>query len=243
MKYSFALCDDEREHLHILKEKIINILHEKDYEVSIDVYESGLDLIEAIKNQVDRYDIIFLDMQMPMIDGLVTGKDIRELNKSVIIIYITGYKDFALNAFGIRAFDYILKPVNNKKLAKAIKDAIDTIGSLGFNRNKAVQCLAINVNKEDINIEYDDIIYFEKLVNKVIIRCIDKEYEIYESISNIIKMVDNSVFLQSHQGYIINKEKISGYESPRVILLKKYEIPVSRKNIKAVQNAFYESLR
>lgn len=65
-----------------------------------------------------------IHLRFVMMDGIKAGHRIRDINKNVIIIFITGFAGFALNAFEIRVFDYLLKPINFTKLEKVIKEAV-----------------------------------------------------------------------------------------------------------------------
>ncbi|PKM93591.1 MAG: DNA-binding response regulator [Firmicutes bacterium HGW-Firmicutes-1] len=243
MKFYFALCDDEKEHLLILHEKIANIMEENDYEVIVNGYESGQELINCIKNRINKYHIIFLDIQMTETNGIETGKRIRELNKNIIIIYITGFMDYSINAFEIRAFDYILKPINTNKLKKAILDAIVRIELFENQQRNIEQFLTLSYNKEILNIRLEDIIYIEKIKNKSIIICGEEKYEVYDSLCNIKKKLNENIFIQPHQGYIINKNKINHYKNQQLTLTSKYIVPVSKNNINTIRKAFFESLR
>ncbi len=243
MKVHFALCDDEVEQLNILHEIITQISGIKGYEVTIDTYASGSKLVHAFQHMSHPYDLVFLDMQMPEIDGIETGKGIRELNKDVIIIYITGFVDFAINAFEIRAFDYILKPVDTKKLEKALEEALAKIEATHVLKAGVDDLLILNYDKKIVSIKQEDVIYLEKSENKVVVVCKDCKYEIYDSLNNMKKKLNEHMFLQTHQGFIINKKKICRYENQQVALTQEYVIPVSKKNINLVKKAFFESLR
>lgn len=243
MKYYFALCDDEREHLNILEARLYKIMSKLYEEVDIDTYQSGKELIKCIEKQNKDYDIIFLDMQMPVKNGVEIGKIIRKFDDNVIIIYITGYVDYALNAFEIRAFDYLLKPVNSNQLKKTIEEALKRI-EINNKYQNDTQCLfTFSYNKTVTNIKLEDIIFIEKLKNKVIITCMDRQYDVYDSLENIKKKLNEDLFIQTHQGFIVNKKKIDRYEKQSIILTLGYVIPVSRNKCQYVKKAFFEGLR
>ena len=65
-------------------------------------------------------DILFLDIEMPVMNGLETAKEILTMNYPVKIVFATGYSQFALQAFDLEAFDYILKPYDEERIAKTI---------------------------------------------------------------------------------------------------------------------------
>lgn len=243
MKYYFALCDDKKEHLNILKSKINKIMCKNNDEVNIDLYQSGIELIDCMNQQKKDYDIIFLDMQMPIKNGIEIGKAIRKFNKSVIIVYITGFADYALNAFEIRAFDYILKPVNSKHLKKTIEEAINRIEINDKLQEDTEGYFTFTWNRMLVNLKFEDIIFIEKVKNKVIITCEERRYEIYDSLGNIKKKLNDHLFIQTHQGFIVNKKKIDRYEKQSIILALGYEIPVSRNKTQLVKKVFLDGLR
>lgn len=243
MKYYFALCDDNREHLNILRSKLYKIMNKRNEKVAIDTYDCGKDLVKCIK-QCDRYyDVIFLDMQMPVNNGVEVGKQIRKFDESVVIVFVTGFVDYALNAFEIRAFDYLLKPINAKRLKKTIDDVIKRIDINKRYKNDADGLFTFTYNKIVINVKFEEILFIEKSGNKVIITCEDQQYEVYESLDNVSKRLNENLFIQTHQGFIVNKKRIEKYEKNGITLELGYEIPVSRNKSQIVKKAFFDSLR
>lgn len=80
------------------------------------------DSIEALKYiQENEPDIIFLDISMPKLDGMALAHIINDLNKKIIVVFITAYKEHALEAFEIEAFDYILKPYSEERIITTLK--------------------------------------------------------------------------------------------------------------------------
>lgn len=243
MKYNFALCDDGKDQLDILEYYLMDIANDIKCAINIDKFYTGLEFLNYFQTNQDKYDIIFLDIEMPNIDGIMVGKLIRELNNNVIVIYVTGYRKFALQAFNIRVFDYILKPINLNKIKHTVEDAIKRIEYLRQIDSKDAQILTINYNKSIMNIKMNNIISLEKIGNKINIVCFEDRYQFYGTFQEITKKLDNTKFIQVHQGYIVNLEKVSRYENQNLVMMNECIIPVSKKNIKTVRDAFFESLR
>lgn len=97
-----GICDDNK----IIAEKTKNCIESWSGEKSACVYYSGEELLREKKN----FDLIFLDIDIPKIDGIETAKKIREYNKCVKIIYLTSFTYYVNQAFKVHAFAYLNKP-------------------------------------------------------------------------------------------------------------------------------------
>lgn len=129
MVVKIAICDDSKEFGEIVKELIIAIMTKNDISCNVSTYISGLSLIEAYK--VNEFDIIFLDMEMPDINGIETGLLIREVSDKAIIFYLTSHKEYAYEAYQVKAKNYLLKPVKSdlleNELFECMKELKETI--------------------------------------------------------------------------------------------------------------------
>lgn len=242
MEYIFAICDDDFNHLDVLKYEIIKVSKEYNLKIEIYKYDLGIQLIDELLIDPNKYDIIFLDIEMPEMDGMKVGRRIREINKNVIIIFVTGFKAFALNAFEIRASDYLIKPVKYIKLEATIIDAIDKVNLYKI-KGQDSNTLTLSFDKKIYRINANEIIFIEKESNKSRIVCEDNIYEIYESLKKLNQRLDKKAFIQPHQGFIIHSKKIKNYENQKIEMISGDIIPVSKSNIKKVKNIFFESLR
>lgn len=242
MEYIFAICDDDLDHLEALSHEIIQVSKENNLKIEVDKYNSGIQLIDELLRDPDKYHIIFLDIEMPQMDGMKVGHRIREINKNVIIIFVTGFKAFALNAFEIRAFDYLIKPVKYIKLEATIIDAIKKINLYKIKEQDS-NILTLSFDKKIYRININQIIFIEKVSNKSRIVCEDNIYEIYESLKRLSQKLDKKNFMQPHQGFIIHSNKIKNYENQRIEMVSGDFIPVSKSNIKKIKQIFFESLR
>ena len=120
-----AVCDDSKEFGEIAKELIITTMAKNNIECNINTFISGLSLVQAF--QKNKFDIIFLDMEMPETDGIKTGLLIREISNKPIIIYLTSHKEYAYESYQVKAKNYLLKPVNGDVLEKELLECIEEL--------------------------------------------------------------------------------------------------------------------
>ena len=110
-----AICDDEK----IFREQIISYLLKYNNKFNIFEYYNGYDLLESEK----IFDIIFLDIEMDNINGMIVAEKLRERGVSSIIIFFTSHHEYVHDAFKVKAFRFLNKPIDKVKLVEAILDA------------------------------------------------------------------------------------------------------------------------
>lgn len=235
MKLDIAICDDEILQVDLVEKLIMRAVGPGDIDINIFKFLCGEDLITYCNSNEPH--IIFLDMEMEGLDGIESAKKIREKNDKVIIIFVTGYKDYVFDVFEVNTFRYILKPIKMEQFQKALSDAIKKI-SEGKKTPKETEFLVINRNKEKIMIAYNSIYYFEKYKNKVMVMADNQNTEFYGTFSELNMLLDKDKFIRVHQGYIANIDKIELITSKEVILKNGEKIPVSRRNAKEVREIF-----
>lgn len=119
-----AVCDDSIEYRNIITALIKDVLIKNNLQYDVVAFNSGYDLIKDFKEK--EFDIVFLDMEMPEINGIETGLMIREINEKTNIFYLTSHKEYAYESYKVKAKDYLLKPVSSSiiesNLLECIKD-------------------------------------------------------------------------------------------------------------------------
>jgi len=192
---------------------------------------SAFNGMEAIKllNE-NTYDIIFLDINMPVISGV----ELMELQpKRPLTIVTTAYSDFALSAYQNDAIDYLLKPISFEKFSKAIEKAkiYSSGNSLKKEDNSCEKVLSIRVNGQMMNIPLTDIIYIESLGNymKLYSAKLNLPLIVYGSLSSIASEIDNNNFVQVHRSFIVNVPKITSVTFKNLTMCNGEIVPVGRK--------------
>lgn len=192
---------------------------------------SAFNGMEAIKllNE-NTYDIIFLDINMPVISGV----ELMELQpKRPLTIVTTAYSDFALSAYQNDAIDYLLKPISFDKFSKAIEKAkiYSSGNSIKKEDNSCEKVLSIRVNGQMMNIPLSDIIYIESLGNymKLYSAKLNLPLIVYGSLSSIASEIDSNNFVQVHRSFIVNVGKITSVTFKSLTMSNNEIIPVGRK--------------
>ncbi|SHK58974.1 LytR/AlgR family response regulator transcription factor [Paramaledivibacter caminithermalis] len=239
MKLTIAVCDDESTIVEIVTSHIKS--QDNNYEVKIIEALSGEELLEKIENK--KIDVAFLDIEMEGIDGIELGKEIRKKYKDCIIVFITGFKARALEAFDINAFQYILKPITQERFSKCINDInLRLEEKIAFKEKNSI--FIINNKKSVVKVKYKDIFYFEKLLNKIKVYTSEGDYEYYGTLKELKKELDmEKSFIQCHQGYIVNMSKIYKLKDKQIYMrdIKGY-VPVSRKYKTEIKKILEENL-
>ena len=170
--------------------------------------------------------IMFLDIHLPVLDGI---NFLKVLKNPPQVIFMTAYKDYAVNAFDLDACDYLVKPFSLDRFIIAVDKAIDKLNGL---EKKALpkntydnNYLFIKADGRIYNINFDELLYAEAKGNYT--RIVTTTYEITPNISftNFEKMLPAILFIRIHRSFIINKSKIGHVEGNRVFI-NKTEIPI-----------------
>ena len=229
-----ALCDDE----NIFIDNYINIINniKKSYKYSMEIhlFNSGEDLIKYIIINDMRFDLVFLDIIMKEINGIEAAKKIKEIDTSTEIVFLTSSKEYALDGYEIKAFNYIIKNTNQLelKMHEAIKHCY----------SKVNEYILIN-NKSSIEkIEISKIVYIESNKRKIIVNTVDSKYETYEKLDNIYAKVESFGFVKTHRSYIVNMDFIKRIEPKEIITTRGDIVLISRGNGDMVKDKFMKYL-
>ena len=111
-----AICDDEK----YIRDFLAECISDEITDAIVKCYESAEDLLEAAYNP----DILFLDIQMPGIDGMELAKQVRANGSDAVIIFVTALEEYVFNAFDVRAFNYLVKPIDKNKLNEVLHAAV-----------------------------------------------------------------------------------------------------------------------
>lgn len=191
---TIAICDDNIECINII-ENYINTIIKSDIEC--DAYFCGEELVAAYKNKNERYDIVFLDMEMEKLNGIDTANIIREFDEYVIIIFVTSHSEYMKESFKCQPFRFIEKPIELTELQEAFDNACKKI-------SKKRKVLTFNENKTKIRLYCDDIIYCESQAHWILIYTKERVYKLCKTMTDLYEMLDKEILFRIHKSFIVN---------------------------------------
>jgi len=243
--YRIAICEDEAFYREELVMLLTTYENESGNGIELDVYSSGEEFLE--KSGQKRYHIVILDVEMGLLSGVDIARSIRKYDEQVQIIFATSHERYAVDAFDVMALGYLVKPVSYVKLKKILYKAIMLTDFIKDREAAKKRYIQVKVKYETVNIQVDTIRYIEKKRNQSIIHGKENEYSCYETLTQLYEKLDINTFVYTHQGYIVNYDKIQQVLESSVILEDYIEIPLSRKYYQAMKERFikdvYEGIR
>lgn len=226
----FAVCDDEEKFRVQARDMIDKLAGSLD--VIVDVYEDGRALLDAFDK--NPYDVLFLDIEMPAMDGITLARKLRERSDNIYIVFLTGHVEYALEGYEVNALRYLTKPVQEDKLREVIRFVMD--------KNTSKRQVMIKEDGEEMLLNVADIIYLEAQNQYVMIYTTEGEHLIRYNISDFEEKLKNDGFFRCHRGYLISLAKVKKLVKSDVLMEGPdgdVSIPVSRSNVKPLKEALY----
>lgn len=228
-KFQIAIIDDETIQGQTMTH-LLNVLA-KDLNLTfhLQVFESAEAFLFSLED-FDAYDLLFIDIQMKAMDGMELARKLRQKNYHMPLVFATAYAEFAINGYEVGALDYLLKPINQEKLAKVFSTYLQQAP-------KEESFLTIQEGTQVSKIPLSSIIFIEAQRNQVRIQTTEQELYVSKSLKTIQEMLKNQ-FILVHRSYLVNLEHIDALTNAEVVLSNNQRVPLSRRLAKDVQKAF-----
>ena len=209
----------------------------KHKEISLEKeFENPIDSLKYL--QENKVDVVFLDINMPELDGMSLGKILTKLNPNIKIIFITAYRDYAAEAFEIKAFDYLLKPYSEKRITEVLNNLTMIKDNTPTKEVEKINKVTVFLDEKMVVLSLDEIYYIEVSEKESLVYTQNEIYTSKLKISKWEEILPKNKFYRTHRAYIVNLDKIKEVEPwfNGTFVLKiqdlKFKVPVSRNNIK-----------
>ena len=243
-----AICDDNQEDLIQIENTVKSCLLLHHIQHNITTYHSGEELLQSEK----EYQIYLLDVSLHETrNGIDLGCELHNRNKLALIIYITSYEEYCLQALNqVHAFAFLIKPVIQEKLEQHILDAIELYEKQSTERMKqtigfeVITNTGAALNKTFVKIPLNDICYFEYYERKAIIRMLNgTEYFFQEKMKDLADRMKQYHFIPCHQSYLVNLSQVKSVKGYEVSMQNGQKLPLAqRKSVefRAVLNEYMQ---
>jgi len=235
MKIRCLLVDDEPPALKVLQSYAAQI--------------AGLEVVGKCNNAIKaldvlnkmHVDVVFIDIKMPKLLGT---EFLRNLSHPPKVIFVTAYRDYALEGYELDAVDYLVKPVSFERFFKAVTKLKRMMGQQTFSqaaeyKSNPEAFIYVKVDRNMKKVFLNDIIYIESWRDYIKLflssgNCVIAK----QSISSLENILSEHKFLRVHRSYIVSLEKVSGYNGASVLMSEK-EVPIGRLYKQAVMNKLH----
>ena len=235
-KIQIAILDDDMNYSELLYQhcKKYFELHNELYQI-----QKYTDVLTFLNEDYTKFDLLLLDIQMPLYNGIEIAKKVRDVNKKGFICFVTDYSDYIYQSFKVHAFDYINKPVTEDKLFQLLNDVCN-YSKMITNQTKII----LQSIEGEIVLSSDQVLYFEyfdKLLNSfhrvIKVYTVNQEYIVKEKISNLYDRLPDG-FIMPHKSFIVNMEHIKLFKQNEIIMDNNVSIPMSQKRAAEARKVF-----
>lgn len=216
---SIAVCDDEVIECCSMARKIKDILEEMKIPCIIRQFQSGRELLQALES----FDIIFLDIIMQDLDGMKTAQIFRKKASDKILIFVSSSREYVFEAYDVEAFQYLLKPVDDRKLKSVLKKAVHKT------EIRSQEFIIVSRERQKKKLFLDDIYYFEIKGRMVDVHGPEGIFTYYEQIRELENKLRDKGFFRCHKSYLINLKYVDGYNRQEVILENGEKIVIAKR--------------
>ena len=234
--FRIALCDDDKEELKKTYVSLQDYL-QRHPELAARVlpFASGTELLEQAGRE-GGFDLYLLDVIMPGCDGIQTGKKLRELGGDGEIIYLTTSSDYAVDSYNVRAFFYLLKPVEQERLFQVLDAAVQTL-----NRRRT-QSILVSTASGSQRILLDHILYVERVGRGICYYCAEGPVDtqtIQVSFRTAVEpLLADRRFCLCGASFLLNMERVVKVEGASAQLDNGKRVPLPRSAVPAFKRAW-----
>ena len=228
-----AICEDEKDIATYIEKTLAAEFGQHNISVEFDIFNNGNKLLEMIDEHY-HFDMVFMDIEMPEIDGISICKQIRQTNNDTLVVLISNKDELVFSTFEVQPFRFIRKSHYDSLLPELV-NALDTELQ---RRNPTIIKIVEPRSKDIYSFDVNKIAYIEAQGKNCIIHSIGDSTEIKILLSEIETLLADYEFIKPHRSYIVNYKYISTITKSTLELTNGENIPISRNRVDEVKHEF-----
>lgn len=226
-----ATCDDELIYCEQVEEFVIKLAGTLGIDIQCDKYLSGFELLQ---NNINKYQIIFLDIDMRDENGIQIAEMIRKKNQKVEIIFLTALVQYAVDGYKVRAYRFLIKPLKYEDFVFQVKELF-----MCLNKYEKSTLVMIKEGQKYV-VKINDIMYIEVMNHDLTYYCTNNLFTAGGAMKKVQSDLKDYYFIRIHNSYLINMKYIKEVKSQSVIMKDGRQIPVSRKKREDFRQSYLE---
>lgn len=233
----FAICDDNPAELHTVKTFVLAYFSKHpEWVANITAFQSPLVLVSRIEAGY-RPDLCLFDIFMPDIDGIRVGRALRTAGGTGLLLYLTSSTSHALDAFGVHAFRYLLKPLEAAPLNDALDDALLLLNSIN------ARVLPVRTGDTLVPLKFSDICYVECIRHVHVFHMVgggvlESNNSRSAFLTDMAPLLEDSRFLSPHRSFVLNLTQLSRLSNAGALMTSGFLVPVTRTRYAKVKQQY-----
>lgn len=222
-----AIVEDQKKEQDLLASYLRQYCETHHIPLTIDFYNDG---IHIASDYQARYDVIYFDVEMAVMDGMSAAKKIRETDKEVLMVFVTNHSGVAIQGYSVEAIDFLVKPVKPFVFEEHFKKILRKLP------NQEEKVLYVKSKGQTRKVKQDDILYIENEGHYIYIHTKDQVVTTLNSMKNMEQLLDDTSFFRSNNCYIVNLAYVDKVEG-NLSFVNGEGLQISRPRKKAFMEA------
>lgn len=221
------ICDDEPQQADFLQRLTADWAKRRAFKLHITQYHSAEELLFAYDAD-KRVDILLLDIELPGISGMELARRVRQSDRQLQIVFVSGYSDYLADGYEVEALHYLLKPVSAQKLDAVLDRALERLDARG-------RSLLVESDEGLCRLPLSEIRWLEVMGNYVTIHA-GRDYTLRKPLKDLEPLLDES-FFRTGRSFLVNLRFVKEVTRTQVTLTDASIVPLSRRRYDAIHHA------
>ena len=231
--FRIAVVDDNLEYAQFVKKKIHEIFYREKVVCDVEVFDKPMAFLCEVLEE-DAFDVCFLDIEMPSMNGLELGRQLRKFGNRIIIVYLTVHEEFVRTGYEVKALDYICK----KDIKRDLPVVLRRLSEESVDDRKNVYLITERLRTE--RVLYEEIIYVFRRGQNVVFALTRGEVMERNALQRVMYKLKGREFVQIERGYIVNLNHIVRIKAREVYLTNGLSFRASKERIDEVRERMQE---
>ena len=224
-----AICDNEPVALRSIQDYVERAF--SDQNIKIECFESGIALRERIMENVN-YDVIFLDINMPDVNGIFLAKHLRPLIGECLLIFVSNEEGAVFESFSASPFRFLRKSRIEAEMPQVARDVLLAL------QEKSPKDIVLRHNQSFLRLNPYRVLYLESNGKVQTIHLSDRTIEVNYRLKELEEMFRPFGFLKPHNSYLVNYRFISSIRQTDIYMDNGERLPVSKHRLKEVKQLY-----